>query len=249
MDDEELLCEYELVSARIKLLQRNSKEYAIAATNLTPDETVVLCITACFYEQAFRISSLFNLDTFEAIFSGMASKYVQLMHKARNHRRIDDELLLSMVEGEMVSPEKGLFKSQMNDVNCSLDLFDIFYENGSNTEKGAFISYSSLSICDRMWHLIMNYLSIYETKPKSSSNLMRQVAEKLLSSGIMIPTSLLKIYQKVNCSEVIRLLITYNFLPEATQLCIDYMNGFMGHGIEYFDISVCWIDFFFFVCN
>lgn len=45
--------------------------------------------------------------------------------------------------------------------------------------------------------------------------------------------------QKSNCPQLLRLLMTYNFLPEATQLSIDYMNAFMGHGVEYFDLTVC----------
>ena len=49
--------------------------------------------------------------------------------------------------------------------------------------------------------------------------------------------------QKVNCPEVIRLLMTYNFLPEATQLSLEYMNAFMGHGTEYFDIKVSLLVF------
>lgn len=32
--------------------------------------------------------------------------------------------------------------------------------------------------------------------------------------------------------------MTYNFLPEATQVSLDYMNAFMGDGTEYFDIKV-----------
>lgn len=44
--------------------------------------------------------------------------------------------------------------------------------------------------------------------------------------------------QKVNCPELIRLLISYNFLTEATQVSLDYMNAFMGHGTEYFDMKV-----------
>lgn len=44
--------------------------------------------------------------------------------------------------------------------------------------------------------------------------------------------------QKVNCPELIRLLMSYNFLAEATAVSLDYMNAFMGHGLEYFDIKV-----------
>ena len=45
-------------------------------------------------------------------------------------------------------------------------------------------------------------------------------------------------FQKVNCPEIIRLLISFNFLSEATQVSLDYMNAFMGNGTEYFDIKV-----------
>lgn len=242
VDDDELLCEYELVSARLRLLQRDPKEFAIASTILTPEETAILCIEACLYEQAFRISTLYKLSL-EPIFDGMTSKYVQLLHHAHNRRRIDDEMLLSLF-GTLSDPETGhhQMKQQTSEVNgmmqsFPIDLLDIFYENGSNAAKSSFISYSSLSICDRMWHLIMHNLARYETQPQKSSHLMRRVAEKLLANGIMLPTSLLKIYQKVNCPEIIRLLISFNFLSEATQVSLDYMNAFMGNGTEYFDIK------------
>ena len=49
--------------------------------------------------------------------------------------------------------------------------------------------------------------------------------------------------QKVNCPELIRLLMSYNFLAEATAVSLDYMNAFMGHGLEYFDIKVVIVGF------
>ena len=49
--------------------------------------------------------------------------------------------------------------------------------------------------------------------------------------------------QKVNCPELIRLLMSYNFLAEATAVSLDYMNAFMGHGLEYFDIKVVIVEF------
>lgn len=206
MDDEELLCEYELVNARVRLLQRDPKEYTIASTLLTPDETVALCIDACLYEQAFRISILFKLPL-EPIFSGMTSKYVHLLNNTNNRRRIDDEMLLSLFnsigENRDIEPLSMAAHHSLASLSGNanliqsfpIDLLDIFYENGSNTSKSAFISYSSLSICDRMWHLIMYYLTKHEINPQKSSHLMKQVAEKLLSNNIMLPTSLVKIYK------------------------------------------------------
>lgn len=201
MDDDELLSEFELVNARLRLLQRDPKEYAIASTILSPDETVTLCIDACLYEQALRVSKLFNLSL-EPIFNGMTSKYVYMLNGAYTRRRVDDEMLLSLFgpSGDngaidqfsadpLASPSSNLMQSY------PIDLLDIFYENGSNASKSAFISYSSLSICDRMWHLIMHYLARYETSPQKSSHLMKEVAEKLLSNNIMLPASLVTIYK------------------------------------------------------
>lgn len=189
-----------MVNARLRLLQRNPKEYAIASTILSPEETVILCIGASLYNNAFRISTLCNLKL-EPIFDGMASKYIQLLNGAFNRRRIDDDMLAALLSNEMggLDPFSQFANdplgspSQMQSFN--IDLLDIFLENGSNTGKCSFIGYSSLSICDRMWHLILHYLERYEDNPQVSSHLMKTVAEKLLSNGITLPTSLLKVYQ------------------------------------------------------
>lgn len=208
IDDDELWREYELVNARLRLLARNPKEYAIASTLLSPEETVTFCVDACLYDAAFRISTLFDLPL-EPVFNGMASKYVQLLHGAHNHRRIDDEMVLALFEGEMgaggnaaagrsfgfdamASPSGS---QQMATTSVNIDLLDIFYENGSNVAKSSFISYSTLSICDRMWHLILHYLERYETQPQCSSHRMKKVAEVLLSNGVALPASLTKAYQ------------------------------------------------------
>lgn len=183
---------------------------------------------ACLYEAALRLSTLFRLPL-EPVFGGMASKYVQLLHGAYNHRRIDDDMVLALFEGAemggggaggqgygsasaygsnaidpLASPSllqlpttaTAATTTTINSVN--IDLLDIFYENGSNVAKSSFISYSTLSVCDRMWHLVMHYLERYETAPASSSRLMRKVAEVLLSNGVMLPASLSKVYQ-VGC--------------------------------------------------
>ncbi|XP_027200676.2 nuclear pore complex protein Nup160 [Dermatophagoides pteronyssinus] len=242
VDDEELLREYLLIDARLKLLERNSKEYAIASSPLSPDETVILCTDASLYEQSFKISELFSLPL-EPIFDGMASKYVQLLNGLYNRRRIDDETMLGLLAQSsvvdmdpemMISPK---LKLPIDENNFSVDLFDIFYENTASNIECDYICYSSLSICDRMWYLIMYYLYRYQRQPHISTDYFKTVAEKLLSNGIMIPVSLMKIYQKSNCPQLLRLLMTYNFLTEATQLSIDYMNAFMGHGVEYFDLK------------
>ena len=173
---------------------------------------------ACLYEAALRLSTLFRLPL-EPVFGGMASKYVQLLHGAYNHRRIDDDMVLALFEGAEMGggygsasaygsnaidplaspsllqqpPATAATTATINSVN--VDLLDIFYENGSNVAKSSFISYSTLSVCDRMWHLVMHYLERYETAPASSSRLMRKVAEVLLSNGVMLPASLSKVYQ------------------------------------------------------
>ncbi|XP_046908573.2 LOW QUALITY PROTEIN: nuclear pore complex protein Nup160 [Dermatophagoides farinae] len=240
VDVDELLREYVLIGARLKLLEQNPKEYAIASSPLSPDETVILCTNASFYEQSFKISELFSLP-FEPIFNGMGSKYIQLLHGTYNRRRIDDETMLALlaqssidIDPDMVEPK---LKLPIDEDNFTVELLDVFYENTASNTECDFICYSSLSICDRMWHLIMYYLYRYERQPRVSSNYFKTVAEKLLSNGVMIPVSLMKIYQKSNCPQLLRLLMTYNFLPEATQLSIDYMNAFMGHGVEYFDLT------------
>lgn len=189
-----------MIDARLKLLERNSKEYAIASSPLSPDETVILCTDASLYEQSFKISELFSLPL-EPIFDGMASKYVQLLNGLYNRRRIDDETMLGLLAQSsvvdmdpemMISPK---LKLPIDENNFSVDLFDIFYENTASNIECDYICYSSLSICDRMWYLIMYYLYRYQRQPHISTDYFKTVAEKLLSNGIMIPVSLMKIYQ------------------------------------------------------
>ncbi|OTF76913.1 nuclear pore complex protein Nup160-like protein [Euroglyphus maynei] len=198
VDVDELLREYVLIDARLKLLERNPKEYAIASSLLSPDETVILCTNASLYEQSFKISELFSLPL-EPIFDGMASKYVQLLHGNYNRRRIDDETMLALlaqssidIDSDVVSPK---LKLPIDEDNFTIELFDVFYENTASNTECDFICYSSLSICDRMCYLIMYYLYRYERQPRISSNYFKTVAEKLLSNGVMIPISMMKIYQ------------------------------------------------------
>ncbi|KAF7495733.1 Nuclear pore complex protein [Sarcoptes scabiei] len=240
---DELIREYELIKARLRLLERNSKEFAIAATPLSAEETIILCISASLYEQSFKIAELFDLS-FEPIFDGMTSKFIQLLNTVFTRRRIDDETMIniltenSLLDGDaLFSEEPDKNKLGNEETNSTVELFDIFYKNTATKSDCSFVCYSSSSICDRMWHLILYYLRCYEKNPKVSTRYCKTVAVKILSNGIMLPISLIKIYQKFNCNELIRLLMLYNFLPEATQITIDYMNAFMGEGMQFFDLT------------
>lgn len=198
VDVDELLREHELINARLKLLERNAKEYAIAATPLCPDEIVILLVSASLYEQAFKISELFNLNL-EPIFEGMTSKFVQLLHGSYNRRRIDSEMFAligeSNLEDQSLHPFDSSKQKLVDDDNFTVELLDVFYENTSSKADWDFICYSSLSICDRMWYMIMYYLRIYQRYPTVSTKYFKTVTEKLLSNGIMIPISLIKIYK------------------------------------------------------
>lgn len=199
VDVDELLREHELINARIKLLERNAKEYAIAATPLCPDEIVILLVSASLYEQAFKISELFDLRL-EPIFDGMTSKFVQLLHGSYNRKRIDSEMFALIGESNLEDQSLHQFDSSkqkllVDDDNFTVELLDVFYENTSSKTDWDFICYSSLSICDRMWYMIMYYLRIYQRHPTISTKYFKTVTEKLLSNGIMIPISLIKIYK------------------------------------------------------
>lgn len=44
--------------------------------------------------------------------------------------------------------------------------------------------------------------------------------------------------QRLNCPELLRMLICYDYLEEATAICIEYIDATMGVGYEHFDIKV-----------
>ncbi|XP_054162696.1 nuclear pore complex protein Nup160-like [Oppia nitens] len=113
-----------------------------------------------------------------------------------------------------------------------VDVYDCFVDN--DTPSLGFIACALMTPVDKMWHLITTYLNRYETPGQTTYK--KCVAQKLLANGLMIPTCLKLNYQKQNCPEFLRLLITHNFIEEAFNLSIEYIRAFMGKGTDYFDI-------------
>ncbi len=88
LDSDDIKREYELVKARLRLLQKDEKTYAIANTHLGPTETVTLLISANLYDLAFSLSSLLKLK-FEPIFEGIVSKYIYLIQSGNSYEIVD----------------------------------------------------------------------------------------------------------------------------------------------------------------
>ncbi|CAG2120407.1 unnamed protein product, partial [Medioppia subpectinata] len=198
MDSNDMKREYELVKARLRLLQKDEKTFAIANTPLDATETITLLISASLFDLAFNLCSLLKLK-YEPIFEGIVSKYIYLVQSGNSYEIVD--------------------------------VYDCFVDN--DTPSLGFINAADMAPVDKMWHLIATYLHKYETEGQTC--LKRCVAEKLLANGLMIPTCLKLKYQKQNCPELLRLLLTYDFIEEAFDLSIEYMRAFEGKGTEYFD--------------
>jgi len=88
LDSDDIKREYELVKARLRLLQKDEKNYAIANTLLDATETVTLLISANLYDLAFNLSSLLKLN-YEPIFEGIVSKYIYLVQSGNSYEIVD----------------------------------------------------------------------------------------------------------------------------------------------------------------
>lgn len=98
-----------------------------------------------------------------------------------------------------------------------------------------FIMTSDCAPATKVWHLVQSYLETHEEE--KSSKLHKCIAEKLLASGVAVPTSLKQSYQSRNCPEYLWLLMSYNYIEEASILALEYLDAILGHGTEYFDIQ------------
>ena len=78
LDSHDIKREYELVKARLRLLQKDEKTFAIANTFLDSTETLTLLISASLFDLAFNLCSLLKMK-FEPIFEGIVSKYIYLV--------------------------------------------------------------------------------------------------------------------------------------------------------------------------
>lgn len=157
LDSEDVKREYELVRARLKLLEKDPKGNEIANSCLKPHEVIALLINSSLYDIAFNLSTLFKLS-YEPIFEGLIAKYTELMQAT------DKEITT---------------------------FYECFSEN--DTICLGHIASSENTLVEKFWNLITIYLEKYDFKGQSI--LHRCVAEKLLSLGIPIPTSLKYSYQ------------------------------------------------------
>ena len=238
VDADELLSEYELISSRYDLLKLDFKEYSVAASILTPEETMTLCVSASLYRNAFRIAECFKLSV-EAIFDGMSSKYVHILDGTCDVPSGKNENISSVVD----------YMRDRN--NNSLQLI---CEQFNDEIANGFTNHSSkLQPSNQMWALIMYYLKREEKYPKKSSKLMKIVSEKLLSNGIALPGDLLSVYKRVHFEELLRLYMTYNYLTQATQLTVHYIRALFaidspqnfGLQVRQTNIDFCCFFFFF----
>lgn len=88
LDINDIKREYELVKARLRLLQKDEKAYEIANSLLGPTETVTVLISASLFDLAFNLCSLLKIN-YEPIFEGIVSKYIYLVQSGNSYEIVD----------------------------------------------------------------------------------------------------------------------------------------------------------------
>ncbi|CAK8672372.1 unnamed protein product [Clavelina lepadiformis] len=86
---------------------------------------------------------------------------------------------------------------------------------------------------DVAWRYLKEFLGKYG----KSSGCYRTVLTTLLSYSCTLPAWFVNDYKRLNCPELIRQLICYDYLEKATSLCLEYVDAVMGIGSEYLNIT------------
>ncbi|RDD42641.1 Nuclear pore complex protein Nup160 [Trichoplax sp. H2] len=92
-----------------------------------------------------------------------------------------------------------------------------------------------LSPTDRAWLLLEHYLSYFDGA--ESSTFYACVINKLLSLNCSLPYWLSSSLKKLDLATLLRLYIQYDFLSEATQLVMDYIDAVHGIHTAEFDLK------------
>ena len=114
-----------------------------------------------------------------------------------------------------------------------MEINECFIEN--DTASLSFIANAEMPAIDKMLFLILTYIEKYEEK--NQTRLHKCVAEKLLESGIPLPNPLKLSYQKRNSPELLRILMSYDYIESAFNFALELIDGYLGQGTEYFDIK------------
>ncbi|XP_057705577.1 nuclear pore complex protein Nup160 isoform X2 [Corythoichthys intestinalis] len=90
------------------------------------------------------------------------------------------------------------------------------------------------SATDEAWRLLSWFLSRF---PTSNGLHLRRVLHKLLSHGVPPPDWLLQSYKEADTPGLLRLYLNFDLLDSAGELLMEYLDGLMGHGHQYFGIK------------
>lgn len=199
---------YELTRARLRLLEKDPISNAIALSPLKVEETIAQLVSSSMFSIAMDLAILFKAPM-APILEGLTAKYLVL---------------------RVTSLDPNLSQDQ------EIGLADIFNQSYSDIDTYNYIANSTSPLVHKIWRLIDNYLVKYDGIShrystdefagtfKGTTVLMRVVATKILSSGYDIPASLKRMYMTRNVSELLKLLIKYDKLEEASELAIEIMD-------------------------
>lgn len=203
---------YELTRARQKLLEHDQAANSIALSPLKPEEIINQLVSSSMYSTALDIALLFKCQI-DPILEGLTSRYIYAM----NPKTVD-----IIVE---------------QDVDRCLQ--DVLTDGYRNIDTYNYIANSSSAYVEKIWRLIDHYLNTFDGISHRYSNdafadtfsrttvLMIVVARKLLSSGHSVPASLRRMYLSRNPAELLKLLIKYDKLIDASELATEMIDRVM----------------------
>lgn len=200
---------YELTRARLRLLDKDQTSNAIALSPLRPEETIGQLVASSMFAYAIDLALLLKIRM-ESILEGLTAKYIFIMRLSSVDIAVHQDL------------DRGLS--------------DIFSNSYSTIDTYNYIAHSTSRPIEKLWHLIDYYLNIYDGIShlyrndtfagtfSGSTVLMKVVAVKLLSAGYDIPASLRRMYLQRNTAELLKLLIKYDKLLDASDLAVEMID-------------------------
>lgn len=91
------------------------------------------------------------------------------------------------------------------------------------------------SVCDHAWLLLRSYIEQHE--PKGQTVLLKCAAVRMLSLGFRLPHWLLASYKARDVASLLRIYLRFGLLEDAALLTLEYIDGVLGHGKEYFGLE------------
>lgn len=206
IDIKEIEKSYELTKARLILLKKDPNVNTIALSPLKVEETISYLVSSSMYTYGADLAILLK-SPLEPVIKGLVEKFITM----------------SRLCPATLAHDHTTRQSLSDCLSISYSCIDIS-NHLTNSKK---------SPVDKLWLLIDHYLETYDGVSHMCSDpsfaltyskatvLMNIVATTLLASGYDIPASLRTRFMNRNSAELLKLLIKYDQLAEAADLCVE----------------------------